>query len=101
MKKLPRSVTIAGVKWRVLIEPRHPEESDTFGETDSTAYTITIYSEPHAQFGNDIRATLFHECLHAALRSTGLAHLITTSEEAIVTGLEASLFPLVNRGLFD
>lgn len=99
--QLPAYVVIAGQKWSVELREAHVSETNTFGETDIETFTITIYLLPHRLYPkNDVRATLFHECLHAALKSTGLCYLLNASEEAVVAGLENALWPLIEAGAF-
>lgn len=104
MTKLPKSVRIAGQKWTLHLESHSEDDLRLFGETDDHELTITLFTRPHKDYPKrgTIQATLFHECLHAALHSTGMTAMIgdDDKEEALVTALENAMWPLVQSGLF-
>lgn len=109
MKKptLPKEVIILGRKWTIKVEEQYDEEPDTFGATDDNEMVITLYTNPHEDYPQrgTIKSTFFHECLHAALKSSGTGALLNEPnndgrEEALVTALEHALWPLIEQGLF-
>ena len=100
---IPKILTILGRKWQVEILDYHEGDEDCFGETHSTASTISLYTAPHTRYPirGSMQATLFHECLHAALATTGLDEILTDKvEETVVTTIEQALWPLIEGGVF-
>lgn len=102
---IPKNTTveIMGHTWEVVYEEYSEEDMRTFGETDHYLRTITIYLRPHRDYParGPLAQTLLHECMHAALNSSGVTHSISKEEEAVVTALEHALWPLVNTGVFE
>jgi len=94
MKKLPKSVVLAGRKWDVVLSVCCEDDAGCYGETRADTSTIILYTAIHERYKADLRATLFHEMCHAALASTGVnAVLKGGAEEAVVRALEAALWP--------
>lgn len=102
--KPPRSLSIAGMKWDVEVKDKEPDSDEVcYGETDVHERKIVLYPAVHKKYSKaSMRATLFHECLHAALTSTGAVEALTgkNTEELIVTALENALWPLIEAGVF-
>lgn len=103
---LPKQVTIMSRVWPIKIERQYAEDPKCFGATDPYGQTITLYLDPHEDFPQrgSVQATLFHECIHAALQSSGAGALLgpeeSGKEEALVTALEHALWPLIEKGIF-
>lgn len=90
MKKLPKTVAVAGTELEIDIRPKF----EHMGEFLHDRRTIVINgSYPlEAQW-----QTLFHETLHAALYLSGQAEGLTgAKEEAIVIAIENSLWPIIS-----
>jgi hypothetical protein len=100
---IPKSVMVAGQRWRVVTEEEGVDDVDDYGQTDWNTRTITLYKRPHTRYKRSIMSTLFHELMHAALAATGVDNVIghEAAEEAVVTSLEHALWPLIERGIFD
>jgi hypothetical protein len=100
VKKVPKTVSVAGQSWKVIVKAEGSVPDD-YGETDWNTRTIYLYTAPHKKHGQNMQATFFHELLHAALASTGVDNILggDREEEAIVTALENALWPLIESGL--
>lgn len=101
---LPKSVSILGREWEVRTEERSEEDLRCFGETEMLANVIHIYTRPHGDYphAGSQQATLFHECIHAALATSGMSALIKGKvEEALIRVIEEGVFPLVAAGVFQ
>lgn len=93
-KNLPKSVTVMGQKFKLFWNHEF-EDSEQWGETDVLNRTIRIGSK--CDTAEKRASTLFHELSHAAIGVAGLEHTLGEKlEEAVVSGLENALFPLLN-----
>lgn len=97
--KVPKSVRIAGQRWKISVRPEN-DDGDA-GETNPDTQTISLYTDWHEKHGYSLKATLFHELIHAALHSTGAKHACggEEREETIVSAIEQALWPLIEAGL--
>lgn len=90
---LPTTITVLGhdfsVKWN------HEFENDeSFGDTCYEDRAIRIGTK--CDTAEKRAATLLHEICHAAIGVTGLEHMLGDKlEEAVVSGLENALYPLL------
>jgi hypothetical protein len=99
--KLPKTLTILGQRWTLTRTNYDPKDMECFGETDTILKNITLFEETIKKFGESEQSTLFHECMHACLSTSGLSALLNEKqEEALVIALENGLYPLVKSGLF-
>jgi hypothetical protein len=81
---LPSTITVLGIEFKV--EYLDLSKEDLMGDSDIDKKLIRINST----VSHDIqKSTLFHECIHMALRIPGFDHIISAkTEEAIVRCLE-------------
>jgi hypothetical protein len=95
---IPKHFDMLGRRWRVLVEPVDPDDSACFGETQPSTDTVRLYTIPHKlrPGRGSLEQTCFHEAIHAALTSSGLASMLEHgAEEAAVTTLEGLLWPVI------
>lgn len=104
----PKKVQILGKTWQVRVAPAadddKPEDEPTYGQTVTSDGIITLFTEPHLShtFKGPMASTLFHECCHAALETSGVTSLLTDAqEECIIRALEEGIWPLIERGVFN
>ena len=76
--KLPKTVTIAGKRIKLIVEEFKGADSDTFGE---------YYHDDNAL------ATLRHEMMEASLFISGLAWAERYEQESVVRCMEEIFFP--------
>ena len=103
-RKIPSSVVLLGAKWAVRIADWNDGSMEDFGETDYSSQTITLFTGPHVRWPQkgSMQQTLLHECIHAALSTSGHGELLgDKQEEAVVIALEQALMPLIQKGVFD
>lgn len=84
--KAPRHVYVGGYKIKVLVVTG----MDDWGDYDRERKMIRI---SHKATGDDLRDTLRHEMVHAALDIGGIAYCESMQEEAIVRCLDSLFFP--------
>ena len=95
--KKPVYLVIGGMKWELVRRTHARDDAHTFGETHMSHRTITVFEDIHQDHpaSGDLESTLFHETIHAALKATGLCELLGKNEEALVSGLENALWPII------
>ena len=94
--KLPRNVTIGGIKFRVVIEAL---DDGDFGRMCFDERKIII-SDECADFKTQLE-TLRHEMLHAALHVSGVSFSQRYDEENIVRAIEHLFFPAFHKVTFS
>jgi hypothetical protein len=84
MKKLLPSVLILGIRYKIIMK----ELDNLYGEMIRGKNVIHIdYRQPPEL----MHSTLFHECIHSALYTSGVSELLTDEqEEAICIALESA-----------
>jgi hypothetical protein len=88
-RKVPKSVTIGGQKFAIVIDPA---DNENFGEMHFDTRKIVLGSKCLAK-ASILRETLRHELLHAALHVSGIAFSEAYDEESIVRCIENIFFP--------
>lgn len=104
LPRFPTSVTLLGARWSVVLAARNEASLEDFGETDYSSQTITLFTDPHQWWPakGSLRQTLLHECIHAALATSGHGELVgEKQEEALTIALEQALHPLIQQGVFN
>lgn len=95
MNSLPTSISILGKTWTIESPALSSENSDDYGETSPDEATIRVFTEPHeaGPGRGTIWDSFFHECIHAALHTSGVSAIIGDSklEEGIARALEHGL----------
>lgn len=85
MNKLPDSITILGVEWRVEVVPGLADEEtgeQIYGETEGNSmHRIRINGDQDSRRQWD---TLYHECIHAYLHVTGLGNKLSDETEEVI-----------------
>jgi len=89
MKNIPHSVTIGGIKFRIVIAAI---ESGDFGRMSFDERKITLNTTCLAK-ASIMRETLRHEMLHAALHISGVSFSERYDEENIVRAIEHIFYP--------
>lgn len=86
--KRRRFIMILGVKVKIKYTSKVLYDGDTELHGSYFADTHTIHISNHS----DVNATLFHECLHAAIQISGVGNLLSAkAEETVVSAIEAGL----------
>lgn len=86
--KLPKSISILGVTFKVEEDPSMPDEE--YGETDIEKRLIRM----NPKHRDSYLESWWHECFHAAMGVSGHAFLLDEKhEEAIVRMLEHAFSP--------
>jgi Zn-dependent peptidase ImmA (M78 family) len=94
--KLPRNVTIGGIKFKVVIAAL---DDGDFGRMCFDERKIVI-SDECADFKTQLE-TLRHEMLHAALHVSGVSFSQRYDEENIVRAIEHLFFPAFHKVTFN
>jgi Zn-dependent peptidase ImmA (M78 family) len=94
--KLPRTVTIGGIKFKVVIAAL---DDGDFGRMCFDERKIVI-SDECADFKTQLE-TLRHEMLHAALHVSGVSFSQRYDEENIVRAIEHLFFPAFHKVTFS
>lgn len=90
--KIPKALIIMGRRWKVSICP--PWEDNVAGECSLDDQMIRIRND----VPEDLQAeTFFHEVLHAAFGSNGMATLANFTEEQLVSFLAPVLTDTLTR----
>lgn len=96
---LPKKIFVCGVPFTVAYKDRIKAESDelVYGQTMGHQRLIEINKSAH-DTEEQLRSTLFHECLHAILHVTGQSEgLSDTQEESLVIALENAIGPIITQ----
>lgn len=88
--KFPKTITIAGRRIKLVVEPFKGTDSDTFGEYFHDDKLIQINTGLSDKVALD---TLRHEMMEASLFISGLAWTENYEQEAIVRCMEELFFP--------
>ncbi len=88
-RKYPRSVMVGGKKFSIVVAPLN---DDDWGQMDLDELTITL-SPKCLNKASNLRETLRHEIMHAALSIAGVSYSVKYNEETIVRALENIFFP--------
>ena len=88
--KFPKTITIAGRRIKLVVEPFKGTDSDTFGEYFHDDKLIQINTGLSDKVALD---TLRHEMMEASLFISGLAWTENYEQEAIVRCMEEIFFP--------
>lgn len=91
LRPLPSSIVIAGREFAVRLVDNF--EDERMGDCDVVGHKIRVgrFLRPEDQW-----QTLFHECVHAALRLGGLHEVLKEeAEEAVCWNLESLLWPIL------
>lgn len=87
---IPKTVTIGGVEYRVVIEPASKLDKKNDGSIDYSGQTIDLESCS----GPDYTKRIFlHECIHGMMYALGM-HSGSHNEE-LVDGLSHQLYQLI------
>jgi len=89
MKKIPRSVDIGGIRFRIVI---CAIENGDFGRMLFDERKILISTKCLAK-DSLLRETLRHEIFHAAMYVSGVAFLEKYEDETITRAIENIFFP--------
>ena len=88
--ELPNEVTILGQKVKVVVTAL----KGLHGDFNSDNMTIKINQNASVEAA---KSTLFHECLHACLKISGLGELLNEKlEEGIVSMLEIAMLNFIS-----
>jgi len=88
--KFPKTVSIAGRRIRLVIEPFKGADSDTFGEYFHDDKLIQINA---GLSDKDALETLRHEMMEASLLLSGVGYSERYEQEAVVRCMEEIFFP--------
>ena len=88
--KIPKTITIAGKRIRLVVEEFKGADSDTFGEYFHAAKVIKINTRLSDE---EFLTTLRQEMMEASLFISGLAWAERYEQEAIVRCMEEIFFP--------
>ena len=88
--KIPKTITIAGKRIRLVVEEFKGADSDTFGEYFHDDKVIQINTRLSDE---EFLTTLRHEMMEASLFISGLAWAERYEQEAIVRCMEEIFFP--------
>ena len=94
--KFPKTITIAGRRIRLVVEPFKGVDSDTFGEYFHDDKLIQINA---GLTDKDALETLRHEMMEAALLISGVGYSERYEQEAVVRCMEEIFFPAWDAAL--
>ena len=94
--KFPKTITIAGRRIRLVVEPFKGVDSDTFGEYFHDDKLIQINA---GLTDKDALETLRHEMMEAALLISGVGYSERYEQEAVVRCMEEIFFPAWDTAL--
>ena len=94
--KFPKTITIAGRRIRLVVEPFKGVDSDTFGEYFHDDKLIQINT---GLTDKDALETLRHEMMEAALLISGVGYSERYEQEAVVRCMEEIFFPAWDTAL--
>lgn len=97
--KIPRSVTIAGVRIKIIQEDLRDEDHLSKGYFGYYSHERKVIAVDKGLSPRMTRETIRHEMLHASLALSGLDHLERFEEEAIVVCMDSIFFPAWDRFL--
>jgi hypothetical protein len=80
---------VGGKKFSIVVAPL---DDDYWGQMDFDELTITL-SPKCLNKASNLRETLRHEIMHAALSIAGVSYSVKYNEETIVCALENIFFP--------
>lgn len=86
--KVPRTLRIAGRRWKVVRGPCAETEDPRVGECDHATRTITIAEH---LTGADLEQTMCHELLHACLPEANF--IVTLKQEELLVELLCQRLP--------
>ena len=93
MKSIPSSVTVGGIKFRIVVAGHRGGD---FGGMNFDDRTITINPTCLSK-RSLVRETLRHEIFHAATHVSGIAFMERYDEEAVTRAVENVFFPAWER----
>ena len=92
MQRLPSSVRIGGKRVSIVIS----KSIENFGEYHHDKAEIVLSSRVLTK-ASDLRETLRHEMMHAAMSISGISYLEKFEEEAVVRCFEEIFFPAYEK----
>lgn len=88
MKPVPSSIRVGGKRIRIVVV----KDLEDFGQYDHDKAEIRLASRVLAK-ASDLRETLRHEIMHAAMHISGIAFMDKFEEEAVVRCFDEIFFP--------
>ena len=88
MKPVPSSVRVGGKRISIVVV----KDLEDFGQYDHDKAEIRLASQVLAK-ASDLRETLRHEIMHAAMHISGISFMEKFEEEAVVRCFEDIFFP--------